>query len=193
LTTASPSLPTSVFPALQGRDLVCSADSADHLRSLVAQIGIATEKERASLLFSDDFGPEEILRRLDKLCDYVIPADIRLPIRTVTLEQDSINRLTPFARKTLLQFHPVNRSTLAMSWLGNESTTILTANKTAANKLSGFIAMPPLRGGHDRFLADCGCNSHGYCMQMLIATTVISTGRTLLATPHKNLQGSQAT
>ncbi|ROT39045.1 hypothetical protein SODALDRAFT_310283 [Sodiomyces alkalinus F11] len=98
-----PRLLTTLYPAITGRDLVCTQDAADTFLKIVYDIGTDSEQARTRVLFGspadddddddDDAGADNDERRdadrrrrrdeLAALSKYPVPEDLRLPIRTV--------------------------------------------------------------------------------------------------------------
>ncbi|KAL2754824.1 hypothetical protein ACRALDRAFT_1082483 [Sodiomyces alcalophilus JCM 7366] len=95
-----PRLLTTLYPAIQGRDLVCTQDAADTFLKIVYDIGTDSEQARARVLFAepndaddvddtddtDDRREADRRRRRDELAalsKYAVPDDLLLPIRTV--------------------------------------------------------------------------------------------------------------
>ena len=51
-----PLLPNNLYLKLAGKELICSTDAADHLRSIIRVMGSETEKQRAAILLGDVAG-----------------------------------------------------------------------------------------------------------------------------------------
>ncbi|KAH7368684.1 hypothetical protein B0T11DRAFT_66597 [Plectosphaerella cucumerina] len=153
-----PRLLTTMYPAMVGRDLVCTQDAADTFLKIAYDIGTETEQARARILFKaaddkgdDTFSEEEDRRRriaeLARLSVYDVPEDLRLPIRTVgTVTWDDAQRLVnegALPRVALVVgsmgsgLNAMNVSSFLYGW--SASLTTITSNWEAAKRLRSVI------------------------------------------------------
>lgn len=151
-----PRLLTTMYPAMVGRDLVCTQDAADTFLKIAYDIGTETEQARARILFTavDDDGvtdPGEDRRRriaeLARLSVYDVPEDLRLPICTVdTVTWDDAQRLVQegeLPRVALVVgrmgsgLNAMNVSSFLYGW--RASLTTVTSNWEAAKRLKTVI------------------------------------------------------
>lgn len=151
-----PRLLTTLYPAIVGRDLVCTQDAADTFLKIVYDIGTVSEQARARVLFQseEDDGTEgtevDRKRRVDelrRLSVYDVPQDLRLPIRTVgTISWDIAQRLVEtgeLPRVALVVgkkgsgLNAMNVSSFLYGW--RASLTTITSNWEAAKRLRTVI------------------------------------------------------
>lgn len=90
-----PRLVNTLYPALVGRDLVCTREAADTFLKIAREIGTDSEQARTRIIFDRADGaldPEEDRRRrvaaLQALSTHAVPEDLRLPVAIV----DSISK-----------------------------------------------------------------------------------------------------
>ncbi|KAH6692473.1 hypothetical protein F5X68DRAFT_58730 [Plectosphaerella plurivora] len=153
-----PRLLTTMYPAMVGRELVCTQDAADTFLKIAYDIGTETEQARARILFKaaddedeDNVSREEDRRRrvaeLARLSVYDVPDDLRLPIRTVgTVTWDDAQRLVnegELPRVALVVgrmgsgLNAMNVSSFLYGW--RASLTTVTSNWEAAKRLKTVI------------------------------------------------------
>ncbi|TPX12462.1 uncharacterized protein E0L32_006874 [Thyridium curvatum] len=80
----------NIYPALQGRKLVCTRSAAQYFRRVVNLLSTDTEMERTSLVLQADIAEgeqqkpaDQLLREFQALTNYPVPSDLRLPIEIV--------------------------------------------------------------------------------------------------------------
>ena len=134
-------LPTSLWPAMVGRDLVCTEIAAQRMREIVGQIGTSSEKIRAApMLGESEVGegksPEELRSAFAERSDYRVPEDWRLPIRVVKGEYD-ISKLPPVARRVEAELTEINKSVFFYGWVNGWTT--VSSNRTVARTIEGII------------------------------------------------------
>ncbi|PNH47860.1 hypothetical protein VD0004_g538 [Verticillium dahliae] len=153
-----PRLLTTMYPAITGRDLVCTQDAADTFLKIAYDIGTESEVARARILFEAsqdapvdaDAREADSKRRLDELrmlsC-YAVPDDLRLPIRTVgTITWDKAQKLVeahelPEVALVVGQkgsgLNAMNVSSFLYGWKAHLTT--ITSNWEAAKRLKTVI------------------------------------------------------
>ena len=137
-----PLLPDSLYPALRGRDLVCTAEAATRMREIVAQIGSETEKARGALILGDEPAEEapktheSILARFASKSEYPVPSTLRLPIQ-INQTSISMTRLPPVAEKVGAQLTAINRSVFFYGWVAGITT--VSSNRTVAKAIETVI------------------------------------------------------
>ena len=134
-------LPTSLWPAMVGRDLVCTEIAAQRMREIVDQIGTSSEKTRAALMLGEceagkGKSPEELTSGFAETSDYQVPADWRLPIRVVKGEYD-ISQLPTVARRVEAELTEINKSVFLYGWVSGWTT--VSSNRTVARTIEGII------------------------------------------------------
>ncbi|KAF3358861.1 hypothetical protein VDGD_09333 [Verticillium dahliae] len=153
-----PRLLTTMYPAITGRDLVCTQDAADTFLKIAYDIGTESEVARARILFEAsqdapvdaDAREADCKRRLDelrKLSCYAVPDDLRLPIRTVgTITWDKAQKLVeahelPEVALVVGQkgsgLNAMNVSSFLYGWKAHLTT--ITSNWEAAKRLKTVI------------------------------------------------------
>ena len=121
LEAATPLLPTALYPAFVGRELVTAPAAVKRMREIVAQIGTPGEKARAAVLLgeSDSVGlsEEERLRDWTRTSMHPAPPGLRLPVRVVD-EDVKMEELPPVAARVdaEVDLSEVNRGTLWLGW-----------------------------------------------------------------------------
>lgn len=166
LEVSDPLLPDSLYPALAGRDLVCTAEAAIRMREIVQQIGTETECQRAWLLFSHETSPspeEDITTKPPSITDrgiihtllaahseYKVPSDLRLPIRIIPASsaQSSLQKLPPIARAVAAELSAINQSVFLFGW--EAGITTVSSNRTVAKVIEGILGEENERRGTGR-------------------------------------------
>lgn len=142
-----PLLPASLYPALEGRDLVCTAEAAQRMREIVQQLGTETECKRASLILGHDVNdgdiyhpsltdPSTIRTLLAAQSEYEIPPSLRLPIRVIPTRID-MDRLPAIAHAVAAELTPINQSVFLWGW--EAGMTTVSSNRTVAKLIEGII------------------------------------------------------
>ena len=140
-------LPSSLWPAMASKDLVCTREAAKRMKEIVDTIGMPNERARTELLLGD--GPARSGRDLReafvKYSDHAIPPCWALPIRIVQAqvsEYDIRNAiqgaaLPPIALQVADQLTDINRSVFMYGWL--QSMTTVSSNRTVAKQIEGIV------------------------------------------------------
>lgn len=138
-------LPECLYPALEGRDLICTSEAATRMREIVAQIGTQSERARAELLFNSNATnephtiPSTLLARLAAHSEYPVPATLRLPILIhASPEPDLLHSLPPVARKVAAQLTAINRSVFLFGWA--RGLTTVSSNRAVAKLIESVVA-----------------------------------------------------
>ena len=140
-------LPSSLWPAMAAKDLVCTYEAAKRMKEIVDTIGMPNERARTELLLDDGSSrPESELREaFAKYSDYAIPPYWKLPIRIVQAkvsEYDISNAiqettLPPIALQVADQLTDINRSVFMYGWM--RSMTTVSSNRTVAKQVEGIV------------------------------------------------------
>lgn len=158
LEVSDPLLPDSLYPAMEGRDLVCTAEAARRMREIVQQIGTETECQRAWLLFGHETSDGDVNKPsltdrsiihalLAAQSEYDVPSSLRLPIRVISAHI-SMQKLPPIARAVAAELTAINRSVFLFGW--EAGMTTVSSNRTVAKVIEGIIGEEnERRGGED--------------------------------------------
>lgn len=160
LEVSDPLLPESLYPALEGHDLVCTAEAATRMREIVQQIGTKTERKRAWLLFgfesrddneNGDFTDPSLTDHfainalLAAQSEYAVPSSLQLPIRIIKFSTSDINmddnhhqHLPSVAQAIATQLSPINQSVFLFGW--QAGITTISSNRTVAKLIEGIIS-----------------------------------------------------
>jgi hypothetical protein len=132
-------MPRSLWPAMQGRDLVCTTQAAQRMREIVDIIGTDTEKIRTRVIMGDDSTrtPGQLLSDFLPLTVHDIPATWRLPIRVV--EEDALfqSASTKFHEDATSELTDINKSVFLYGWLSGYTT--ITSNRVAAKAVEKAV------------------------------------------------------
>ncbi|PYH43868.1 uncharacterized protein BP01DRAFT_344166 [Aspergillus saccharolyticus JOP 1030-1] len=141
-----PLLPTELWPAMVGRDLVCTEEAAQRMQEIVNIIGTETEKERMRILLGigsfGDLCREDLTEAYQKLSDYEIPADWRLPLRAVNATSTiasakDLAKLPPVYEKVEKVLSDINHSVFLYGWAAGVVT--ISSNRTVVKQIESII------------------------------------------------------
>jgi hypothetical protein len=137
-----PLLPGSVWPACGARTLLCTREAAVRMQEIVDTIGTETEKKRATLVLNLDnnalLSRNQRLEEFQKLSDYAIPLEWKLPIEIVDIEMTCImSKLPRVAEKVSEVLISINRAVFLFGW--SASMTTLSSNGTVAKEIEVVI------------------------------------------------------
>ena len=156
-----PRLPRNIYPALNGRTLVCTDEVADNFRNTVLDIGTKTEIARANLLLPPADGPiptpplteaerKEALRKFQELSVHPVPPDLQLPIQVVkTPSHEEVEGMIAAGELPRVlsrldeRIKSMNASAMVQGWAREQTT--LTSNRQGMNLVNQII----LEGGDD--------------------------------------------
>ncbi len=140
-------LPSSLWPAMAGKELVCTHEAAKRMKEIVDTIGMPNERARTALLL--DSGTAQSGRELREAfamySDHAIPPSLRLPVRIVQAEvsendiRNAIQEaaLPPVALQVAGQLTDINRSVFMYGWM--QSMTTVSSNRTVAKQVEGIV------------------------------------------------------
>ncbi|OJK01715.1 hypothetical protein ASPACDRAFT_116681 [Aspergillus aculeatus ATCC 16872] len=141
-----PLLPTELWPAMVGRDLVCTEEAAQRMQEIVNIIGTETEKQRMRILMGhDSFAectPEGLREAYQKLSDYEIPADWRIPVVKVNAKPTiasakDLARLPPVYEKVEQVLSDINHSVFLYGWAAGVMT--ISSNRTVVKQIESIV------------------------------------------------------
>ena len=140
-------LPTSLWPAMAGKNLVCTHEAAKRMKEIVDTIGMPNERARTELLLDSDPARSggDLRKEFANYSDYAIPPSLNLPIRIVRAEisQSDIKnaiqgaKLPPVALQVADQLTDINRSVFMYGWM--ESMTTVSSNRTVAKHIESLV------------------------------------------------------
>ena len=137
-------LPDCLYPALKGRDLVCTLEAAKRMQEIVALIGTPSERARADLLFDNDKSDPSataplppLIARLASLSEYPVPPTLRLPITIAPVPTSILESLPPVAKDVAKHLSPINRSVFLFGWASGFTT--VSSNRAVAKVVEGIV------------------------------------------------------
>lgn len=144
-------LPSSLWPAMADKELICTQEAARRMREIVETIGMPKEQARTKLLLAEDIlenqdGKRKALQRaFAEYSDYTVPETWRLPIRTVnaTVSDSDIQSavqagtLPPVAGQVAEQMTDINRSVFMHGWMAGVTT--VSSNRTVAKQIESIV------------------------------------------------------
>lgn len=134
-------LPSSLYPAMAGRDLMCSALAAKRMREIVEQIGTASEWLRTEILLGEGKAgegktAEELRKSFEAASEYEVPDSWNLPIR-VEAEVYDLSTLPVVAKNVEAGLTEINRSVFLYGWM--KGWTTVSSNRTVAKAIEGIV------------------------------------------------------
>ena len=144
-------LPSSLWPAMAGKDLVCTREAAKRMKEIVDTIGMPNERSRTALLLpgegvsQDDPADDALREAFAKYSDHTIPATWRLPIRIVDSAvsasdiETAINDsgLPLVAKEVAKELTDINRSVFIYGWM--HSVTTVSSNRTVSKQIEAIV------------------------------------------------------
>ncbi len=144
-------LPTSLWPAMTDKRLVCTKEAAKRMVEIVDTIGMPKEKSRTELLLGGNDEEDnkkkgaELRQAFAKYSDYPIPPTWQIPIRIVPSECSGsdissaieADRLPTVARRVAEQMTDINRSVFMYGWM--KGVTTVSSNRTVAKQIEGIV------------------------------------------------------
>lgn len=133
-------LPALLYPAIVGRELICTEEAAKRMQEIVDTIGTPSEKARTALLLHHDQhkAQTDIIAKMRSLSAYKVPDDWRLPVRIVKEDQEEIRgRLPQEALQISKSLSDINRSVFLYGWA--EGMTTITSNRTVAKLIESDL------------------------------------------------------
>ena len=141
-------LPSSLWPAMAHKDLVCTQEAATRMVEIVDTIGMPKERSRTELLLvngAEERDGEELRSTFAKYSDHSIPSTWRLPIRVVpsmTAVSDiraaiEAGSLPHVAEQVAEQLTDINRSVFMYGWMQNLTT--VSSNRTVTKEIENIV------------------------------------------------------
>lgn len=135
-------LPSTLWPAMAGKDLVCTEEAARRMREIVDTIGTEGERKRTDLLIllpdqTQAKSADAVRHAFAELSNYTIPSDWILPIQVIKFNMNDISQLPPAAQKVKESLTSINQSVFLYGWTKDLST--LTSNRTVAKQIEEIV------------------------------------------------------
>ena len=141
-------LPSSLWPAMAGKELVCTQEAATRMMEIVDTIGMPKERSRAELLLlhGEEARNGEALRAaFAEYSDYLIPPTWRLPIRVAPSfcslrdirSAVQTGNLPSIAEQVADQLTDINRSVFMYGWI--HGMTTVSSNRTVAKQIEAIV------------------------------------------------------
>ncbi|KAL3960563.1 hypothetical protein ACCO45_005680 [Purpureocillium lilacinum] len=141
-----------LYPILDGRELVCTKEAAEHFHEVLKTVGTSTERERGRLLVPLDdettaMSDTAIRSRFMELSIHQLPATVQMPVRVLDQDWDwllmeravSEGRLPPVALDVArcAGFKSSKLSTYMHGWATDEVT--VTSNKEVRGQIRTWV------------------------------------------------------
>ena len=132
-------LPSTLWPAMGGRRLVCTKEAAKRMREIVDTIGTETERARTRVLMGDDKSKSqrELVQDFKSFSEHQPPADWQLPISVVEYDESRLTKLPPTATVAESRLTDINKSIFLYGWAAGITT--ISSNRTAAKLIDSII------------------------------------------------------
>ena len=153
-------LPSSLWPAMAGKTLVCTAEAAKRMREIVETIGMLQERARTDLIMENErsrsvsfmngsidsasYPRKELHQLLQEHSDYTIPSSFNIPIRIMPPPTASdvstaiqSGKLPAVAEQISEELTDINRSVFMYGWL--HGFTTVSSNRTVAKAIESTI------------------------------------------------------
>ncbi|EEA26238.1 hypothetical protein TMatcc_005504 [Talaromyces marneffei ATCC 18224] len=141
-----PLLTTELWPAMVGRQLVCTQEAIKRMKEIVSTIGTETERKRAAILLGEGemegLDKDTLLRELQAISDHSIPDRLNLPISVVDAHAE-INaalqqkKFPPVIDKITEILTDINHSVFLYGWARDIFT--VSSNKTVVKQIESTI------------------------------------------------------
>ena len=139
-----PLLPTELWPAMAGHELVCTNEAATRMCEIVETIGTDAEKSRMTMLMGyppyDRSERISLIERFQKLSDYRVPVDWKIPIKTVNAQpviDAGKDRLPAVANEVSQGLSDINHSVFMYGWVTDMTT--ISSNRTIDKQIEVTI------------------------------------------------------
>ena len=141
-------LPSSLWPAMADKNLVCTQEAATRMIEIVDTIGMPKEKSRTELLLihgEKERNGEDLREVFAKYSDYPIPPKWRLPIRIVPAactgsdirSAIQTGALPSVAEQVAEQLTDINRSVFMYGWM--QGVTTVSSNRSVAKQIEAIV------------------------------------------------------
>jgi hypothetical protein len=133
-------LPAVLYPALVGRDMVCTKEAAKRMQEIVDTIGTPSEKARTAIMMSNDEAKSQsdLVGEMQQWSAYPVPEKWRLPIRVIDQDEDDCQAsLSQEAQAVCKNMTEINRSVFAYGWASGKTT--ITSNRTVVKQIENDL------------------------------------------------------
>ncbi|KAL8717468.1 MAG: hypothetical protein Q9225_005291 [Loekoesia sp. 1 TL-2023] len=135
-------LPSTLWPAMAGKDLICTDEAARRMHEIVNTIGTESERKRSDLLVlapgqTQTKSSQELRTAFAELSNYTIPSDWNIPIKVLQTDTDDISQLPPAALKVKDSLTVINQSVFLWGW--RTGWTTLTSNRTVVRQIEEIV------------------------------------------------------
>jgi hypothetical protein len=132
-------MPKSLWPAMEGHDLVCTKRAAQRMREIVDTIGTETEKARTTIVMGDDSSKscKQLLEAFRTLSVHNVPTSWKLPVKIVDEDALEKDKATKFHAEVVSHLTDINKSVFLYGWLS--SCTTITSNRVAAKAIERAV------------------------------------------------------
>lgn len=150
-----PLLTTELWPALAGRQLVCTREATERMKDIVNTLGTDSERRRTSILLGEDdmqgLDKDTLLRECRKLSDHSIPDTLNLPVQQVDAHPEieaalKANKLPPVVHKVSEILTDINRSVFLYGWARDIVT--ISSNRAVVKHIESVVEAS--RGNDDK-------------------------------------------
>ncbi|GAM35895.1 hypothetical protein TCE0_017f04575 [Talaromyces pinophilus] len=141
-----PLLSTELWPAMVGRQLVCTQEAIKRMKEIVSTIGTETEKKRTAILLGEGdmegLDKDALLRELQNISDHSIPDQLNLPIGVVDAHAEidaamRYKKFPPVIDKITEILTDINYSVFLYGWARDIVT--ISSNKTVVKQIESTI------------------------------------------------------
>ncbi|EED22108.1 conserved hypothetical protein [Talaromyces stipitatus ATCC 10500] len=141
-----PLLTTELWPAVVGRQLVCTQEAAKRMKEIVYTIGTETERKRTAILLGEGdmegLDKDTLLGELRKLSDHSVPEKLILPMKVVDAHAEigaamKQNKFPPVISKVTEILTDINYSVFLYGWASDIVT--ISSNKTVVRQIEATI------------------------------------------------------
>ncbi|KAJ5893466.1 hypothetical protein N7495_005157 [Penicillium taxi] len=141
-----PLLPSELWPAMGGNELVCTEEAAMRMREIVETIGSDKEMDRMNILMAyapyDHLDRQALIKVFQELSDYDIPTEWKLPIRVIdaqaAISTDKVQgKLPPLADRVIEGLSDINYSVFIYGWVTGMTT--ISSNRTIDRQIEATI------------------------------------------------------
>ena len=150
-------LPSSLWPAMADKALICTSEAAKRMNEIVSTIGTPNERARTELLLKSankDPQPrsaDELRAEFAKYSDYPVPNTFLIPIEivpSVTSEElkatIAAGKVLPIAESIADELTEINRSVFLYGWC--KGITTVSSNRTVAKMIESTVERSGSRG-----------------------------------------------
>ena len=144
-------LPSSLWPAMAAKELVCTEEAARRMKEIVDTIGMPNERLRTNLLLAgkdtnrDNDDGEALRQAFAQYSDHAVPLAWRLPISIIeggTSESNiqkaiETGNLPPIAAQVAEQLTDINRSVFMYGWI--QGITTVSSNRSVAKQIESMV------------------------------------------------------